>query len=356
MNNTIKQLQQEKELKIRSMTSKEIKRYIERTVAYYYSHYMNLDMVYNSSDEIIERNKEDAFLFQDVFNDNLELIMDSIRKKYSSDSVSKQLHLNYVIAILYQSINENIMINHENERKMLQKMIKNMEDSIHFQNEVICIIVYFVTYVNTTFSLLNSIQSMLSSLYLLVSYDVDDAIFDVMNMSFKSLFLNFHINYVSCKCHDLRFGVNELCDGKVSVDDVIESDDIKMLYHDALEKLSVIDDEFLLLVKDDDLFSFPKMILKDNFIDNSIVYDLKQFDIDYRIENDNLINDLFDDGDVSDEYKEMKEFEKKHNVSILFDVGSTDDAINDELITDEISVDDVEITVENIDELEDMLL
>lgn len=97
MNNTIKQLQNEKKRKIKSMEMKEVKRYIERSVAYYYSHYMNFEDVYNSSDDIT-KTTENAMKFQKSFNENLDLIIESIQESYSEPSV-KQMRLNYVLAV-----------------------------------------------------------------------------------------------------------------------------------------------------------------------------------------------------------------------------------------------------------------
>ncbi|MBE6513393.1 MAG: hypothetical protein E7Z75_09705 [Methanobrevibacter olleyae] len=356
MNNTIKQLQNEKKRKIRSMDMKEVKRYIERSVAYYYSHYVNFEDVYNSSDVIFDENKKDAMMFQKSFNENIDLILESIQESYSEPSV-KKMRLNYVLAVLFQSINENLMLNHEKETKLLNRMFDDIQESIVLQNAITGLIVGFVSFVNITYSLLSHVKSMLLSLYQLVSiYDVDDVMFDSLNMSFKALFIDFHMNYVSCKKNDIQDFLDVMSNGKFSVDDIVESKETVMFYHDAVDKLSEIDDEFSLLVKDGDLFSFPKMYLKKFSIDESVVYDLKQFDIDYVIESDDIVDGLFDDDVVSDEYKQMELLEKKYNVSLLFDVGASDDAMTGASVTGAIAVDDADINDMNIDELEEMLL
>lgn len=356
MNNTIKQLQNEKKRKIRSMEMKEVKRYIERNVAYYYSHYVNFEDVYNSSDVIVDENKNDAMMFQKSFNENIDLILESIQESYSEPSV-KQMRLNYVLAVLFQSINENLMLNHEKETKLLKKMFDDIQESIVLQNSITGLIVGFVSFVNTTYSLLDHVKSMLLSLYQLVSiYDVDDMMFNSLNMSFKALFIDFHMNYVCCKKNNIQDILDVMSNGKFSVDDIVESKETLILYHDAVDKLSEIDNDFLLLVKDDDLFSFPKMYLKKFSIDESVVYDLKQFDIDYVIESDDIVDGLFDDDVVSDEYKQMELLEKKYNVSLLFEVGASDDAMTGASVTGAIAVDDADINDMNIDELEEMLL
>jgi len=351
MNNTIKQLQKEKIRKLKDMSMKEVKQYIERNVAYYYSHYIDFESIFTSSDKEIDEINRDAESFQKSFNENIEVIIKNIKENYSIESTQKQGQINYIIAILFQAISENLMLNHEKETEMLKKMIDDIQENIVLQNAITGLIVGFVSFVNTTYSLLDHCKSMLLSLYQLVSiYDVDDVMFNSLNMSFKALFIDFHMNYVCCKKNDIQDILDVMSNGKFSVDDIVESKETLILYHDAVDKLSEIDNDFLLLVKDDDLFSFPKMYLKKFSIDESVVYDLKQFDIDYVIESDDIVDCLFDDDVVSDEYKQMELLEKKYNVSILFYVETSD--VESGLI----AVNDAEINVGNIDELEEMLL
>lgn len=256
-----------------------------------------------------------------------------------------------MLAVLFQSINDNLVLNHEKETEMLMNMVNDIQKSIVLQNAITGLIVEFVSFVTKTYSLLNHVKSMLLSLYLLVYlYDVDDMMFDVVNSSFKALFLDFHMNYVRCKKNNIQ-DMLDISNGGFSVDDFVESNETKLFYHDAVDKLSKIDDEFLLLVKNDDLFSFPKMYLKKFSINESIVFDLKQFDIDYIIESDDIVDGVFDVV-VSDEYIQMELLEKEENISLLFDVGASDDAS----CYSGISIVDADINDMNIDELEEMLL
>lgn len=356
MNTTLKQLQKEKERKLKQMSMNEVKQYIERNVAYYYSHYVDFELTYTSSDDEIDERNKDAESFQKSFNDNIDLIIKNIKGRYDLDSTQKQVQVNYILAVLFQSINDNVMLNHEKETIHLKKIFNEIQESIVLQNSITGLIVGFVSFVNTTYSLLSHVKSMLLTLYQMVSvYDIDDVMFDSFNSSFKVLFLDFHMNYVSCKTSNIQDMIDVRDDGKFSVDVIVESDSTRKFYYDAVDRLSEIDDEFLLLVKDDDLFSFPKMYLKDFDIDNSVVYDLKQFDIDYVIESDDIVDGLFDSDDVvCDEYKQMELLEKKYNVSLLFDVEPSD------AMTGAIDVatipSDADINDGNIDELEDVFL
>ena len=349
MNNTLKQLQKEKERKLKEMSMNEVKQYIERNVAYYYSHYVDFELTYTSSDDEIDERNKDAESFQKSFNDNIDLIIKNIKESYSLDSTQKQVQVNYILAVLFQSINDNVMLNHEKETIHLKKIFNEIQESIVLQNSITGLIVGFVSFVNTTYSLLSHVKGMLLSLYQMVSvYDIDDVMFDSFNSSFKVLFRDFHMNYVSCK--------KNIIPKNFSVDDIVESETTRKFYYDAVDRLSEIDDEFLLLVKDDDLFSFPKMYLKNFDIDNSVVYDLKQFDIDYVIDSDDIVDGLFDSDDVvCDEYNQMELLEKKYNVSLLFDVGSSDDAVTDAIDVATIPS-DADINDGNIDELEDVFL
>lgn len=348
MTNSIKQLQKEKENKIRAMRMEEIKHFIETNVAYYYSHYMDYSNVNTLSKVDFDERMIDAKFFQKSFNENLDLIINNIKSSYSEPNL-KRARIFQILAMLFQNINDNLILNHDKETKYFQKMFDGLQNNFDFQKDVTGLITGFTIHVNSAYNQFIQCKKMLLAMYELVAlYEVNDIIFNVVNNTFKSMFIEFYMDYVSAKHCNIE-DILKLTDDS-SVDSLIDSDEMKIFYNDSVERLNELDEMFDEVIKDYDLFSFPKQYLKDS-LESDVVYDLKQFDIDYPISDDNIIGSLLDDDSyVSDEFKELEKLEKKYNVNILFE-NNTDDTVFDEPV-----IADADINDGNIDELEEMLL
>lgn len=350
-NTTIKQLKKEKEKKLKEMSLDDITSYIKRTVAFYYSHYADLNLIYDITVDDIDKHNKECMEFKESFNNNMDMIIKNIQNEFNVDNTVKQLRVNYILCVLYSSISENLVLNHEKENEKLKKIFDDLNELIDFQYNLHCLVIGFISFVNKSYSLFNQCKKVSIMLYEFISvYTVNDVVFDVLNTYFKDLFIEFYMNYLCCKNSDFEDLFENVNVTGLNVDSAFEDVNIKNFYLNAVDKLSEIDKEFELFIKDNDLFSYPKSIFKDKF-DNSVVYDLKRFDIDYVIE-DNIVSDLFSENVISDEYKQLELMEDKLNVKILFDVGSDDVGVG----VDSAILNDVEISDLNIEMLEEMFL
>ena len=357
MNMDVKQLQRMKEDKLKSMSMDEVKVYIERNVAYYYSHYSDFKLIFDMPSDERDSYNDEAVMFQDSFNRNMEVIIDGIRDDYQLDGNERQLKINYVLCVLFSCLNDNLLFNHEKEHEYVSKMCEGLMCELEFKDNLYAVVTGFVTVTDKAYNLLFHCKRLLLSLYsLVVVNDVSDDIFSQVNLCFKQLFLDFFMNYCCSKSYDIQNLLDENCkSGDVSVDDVIESDRMRELYENTVEKLKDIDDEFNELMKDGDLFSYPKSVLSDSVLDDAVVYDLKRFDIYYPVDN-YILNEWFDSDEVSDEYNQLLSMMNRFDVSIFEDNSLDGDDVSVDDPSGTTIVPDVDVSEENVEYLEEMLL
>ena len=356
---SIKELQREKENKLKSMNMDEVKVYIERNVAYYYSHYANYNLIYDVP-EVMDEEMEEAVQFQKSFNRNMEIIIDGIKEDYRTESVVRQMRINYVLCVLFGALNDNLVYNAERINEALVKGYEQFEEYVKFQYVLCEAISGFMEVVGVAYDLFIHCKRILFSMYsMLMVSDVDYSVFDGVNNCFKSLFLDFYENYL---CSRGGGNIQRLFDVMVSgaddvdsVDDLIESDGMKQLYKDTVEKLDEMDEWVNSWVECGDLFSDAKGIISSVPVD-AVVYDLKQFDICYPL-NNLILDEVLDSGGVSDEFQQMLLLEDQFDVHILDATVESDASIGEgtgesaAVIVDAASIDDG-----NIEYLEEMLL
>jgi len=368
---TLNELQRLKEKKLKNMKNKEIEKYIERNVAYYYSHYSYdiLDVRKLSEDEV-KKNNENAKYFWNAFNDNIEIILNNIKEDRKMDNITKAANVNYIVSTLNRCCFENLNADHIKHVDSISEWIDIICDRWHFERNVYVMIGMFVNYVSTAYSLFHHCKHLLLVMFTIVSSDgIDDFSFGMINTSFKNMFLEFHMNYVRCKSAFNSIDYIE----KDFLDAMFDSVEMKKHFDDHVEMLHELDIMFHDLIKDFDLFSYPKQLYaKKDFFDVDVVYDLKQFDIDYSINNSFDVFDdvtvhsdsfdgLFDDVDVdvSDEFKQMITVEKKYDIHIISDPdvsgGGRCTGLAD--VTGARNRTAIEnVDEDNVDELEDLLL
>ena len=316
LNNEIRQLQKEKEYKIKSMDIKEIKQYIERNIAYYYSHYANTNAILNKEHDKIDGHIQDAKEFQETFFNNLDLMIDNIKNNTKDTSTTKQMKINYILAILYSCFNDNLVLNIEQEAKQLEQVYQDTIDNMEIQVTLSGLLIVLVSFVNKAYDLLNNCKKMLLVLYTLsAGCSISETEFYYVNTYFKGLFLEFYLSYLCSKNSYIQV-TTAYNEQDKDVENIIESAIIRKFFIDAKDKLKLVDEMFKDVVKPDDLFAYPKESLHSKVFDNSLCYSLKTFDVYHAAEN-NANDDGANNNAMCDEYKTLLEFEKQYNISLL---------------------------------------
>lgn len=350
MNSSIKELKNKKINKIKHMSMEEAKQYIQRSIAYYYSHYTNFELNYDNFESTVEV-YEDAKRFKDSFNENIQLLLDSINNNYGLDAETKQIRNNFIVATLYQSITENLILNSNKNQEVLEKILHDMESRINYDNMIYTIFIGFNGFVQKADTLFIECQKFLMILYELVSpyHKLQEISFNRINRYFEDLFEQFYMNYLTAKkhysnlvmLHGVMIGSNS---DELSFEDYIDmSDEMKFLMDKSFDTMLELDKNFQDLVKDNDLFSFPKSVFTSELLDNTLCYDLRYFDV-IGIDDES-------DKEFSETYNRLKELENTFGVHILFDTDDTTNTTNTFDSVDETIIDDM-----NINELEDLFL
>ena len=319
INNEIKQLQKEKEYKLRNMDVKEIKRYIERTLAYYYSHYANTNKIYNTKPDERSQHTMDAMEFQESFFNNMDTIIESIKNNKSYSNIERQMKINYILAVLYSSMNDNFMLNYEQDAKQLQEIYDETENKMHTQITISGSLIVLVSFVNKSYDLLLQIQKMLLTLYTLsAGYNIGESEFNIINDCFKSLFLYFYVSYL-CSKKSYEQIIAQYKEQDRDVENIIESGVIKSFYTDARDRLKQMDGMFDDIIGSGDLFAYPKSTLENPLLDYGVFYSLKMFDV-YNLADNGAGGVCVDDIAMCDEYKMLLDMEKQYDIYVLPDL------------------------------------
>ena len=316
LNKEIKQLQKEMEKQIKTMDITVMKQYIERNIAYYYSHYANTMAFESLADDEQAAHQQDAIAFQDTFFDTIDTMLDSIRNDATLSGAENQMKINYILCVLYSNFNDNLVYNRQQEAQRLEELQDKLSQDMIIQDIIYESILIYAIFVNKAGSLFYQCKTMLITLYVLTAaYNVDDVIFNSVNMTFKSMFLDFYANYLPCKFAAVQ--LETLSRKYGNIEKRIESSQVKKYYLEAKDILADLEKSFNAMVKSDDFFLYAKQSLNSNVINDGIAYNLKLFDV-YNASDKKTKKEAIKNNAMCKEFKALERMENLYNIHVLF--------------------------------------